>query len=188
MKTNLFFVRHAHATYTPDELGRPLSKQGLYDATQVTSILKDEKIDIVISSPFKRAIQTVDGIAQHRDMEIVLKDDFRERLLSDGPVENFLQAITAVWENEQLSFKGGESNIIAQARGVKVTKEILSKYEGKNIVVGTHGNIMVLIMNYFDPQFDFAFWKQLTMPDIYKLSFDGHELVDVYRLWSSQNH
>gem|GEM_PF-7099402 len=30
---------------------------------------------------------------------------------------------------------------------------ILEKYKGENVVIGTHGNIMVLIMNFFDSQF-----------------------------------
>jgi len=57
-------------------------------------------------------------------------------------------------------------------------------YEGKNIVVGTHGNIMVLMMNYFDPNYDFHFWRNLDMPDIYKLTFKGDKLKEVHRLWN----
>lgn len=60
---------------------------------------------------------------------------------------------------------------------------MLDKYNGKNIVIGTHGNIMVLIMNYFDSKYDFSFWKNLEMPDIYKLTFKDRELKSVERLW-----
>jgi 2,3-bisphosphoglycerate-dependent phosphoglycerate mutase len=42
---------------------------------------------------------------------------------------------------------------------------------------------MVLIMNFFDRQYDFSFWKNLDMPDIYKLTFDGKELRNVERIW-----
>ena len=30
--TNVYFVRHAHSIYTPEELERPLSKRGFEDA------------------------------------------------------------------------------------------------------------------------------------------------------------
>jgi 2,3-bisphosphoglycerate-dependent phosphoglycerate mutase len=50
MITNLYFVRHAHSIYTPDELGRPLSERGLSDAKLVTERLRKESIDLVISS------------------------------------------------------------------------------------------------------------------------------------------
>ncbi|MCD4542101.1 hypothetical protein LQV58_28860, partial [Klebsiella pneumoniae subsp. pneumoniae] len=63
----------------------------------------------------------------------------------------------------------------------------LDKYEGKNVVVGTHGNIMVLMMNYFDEQYDFEFWKKLAMPDIYKLSFQKKTLVNCIRIWKDSN-
>jgi 2,3-bisphosphoglycerate-dependent phosphoglycerate mutase len=62
----------------------------------------------------------------------------------------------------------------------------LEKYEGKNIVIGTHGNIMVLIMNHFDHQYDFYFWKKLDMPDIYKLTFEQKKLIDVQRIWGEK--
>ena len=35
----------------------------------------------------------------------------------------------------------------------------IKKYEGKNIVIGTHGNIMVLLMNYFNWKYDLSFGK-----------------------------
>ncbi len=180
MLTNLYFVRHAHSTYTPDELGRPLSENGFADAEKVSEILLKEKIDYLISSPYKRAIQTVDGI----DKEVIIEGDFRERKLSGKPVEDFEKAIIKVWEEPNFSWEGGESNIVAQDRGVKATLAILEKYEGKNIVVGTHGNIMVLIMNYFDQKYDFSFWRNLDMPDTYKLTFKKDKLREVNRIWS----
>lgn len=180
--TNLYFVRHAHSIYTPDEVGRPLSQKGFLDAEKVTDILKSEEIDIVLSSPYKRAIQTVEGIANYRDIEIEIVEDFKERLLTINPVEDFTLAISKVWEDFNFAWDGGESNRIAQNRGVKATFNIINKYRNKNIVVGTHGNIMALIMNHFDNAYDFSFWENLEMPDVYKLSFDRLELKAVKKL------
>ncbi|MFD2369719.1 hypothetical protein ACFSO0_07055 [Brevibacillus sp. GCM10020057] len=42
---------------------------------------------------------------------------------------------------------------------------------------------MTLIMGHFDEWYDFAFWKQTTQPDVYRLTFDGDALKDVTRLW-----
>jgi 2,3-bisphosphoglycerate-dependent phosphoglycerate mutase len=181
--TNLYFVRHAHSTYTPDELKRPLSERGQADAEKITQILKKENIDYVISSPYIRAVQTVEGITDFTGKEVIIESGFKERMLSEVPVENFDLAITKVWEEPTFSLEGGESNIIAQKRCVEATLKVLERYEGKNIVVGTHGNIMVLIMNYFDKKYGFSFWKELNMPDIYKLTFDGTTLKEVKRIW-----
>ena len=184
MLTNLYFVRHAHSIYTPDELARPLSAKGLADSEIVCNILKNENIDIIISSPFKRAVQTIEGIAKVLGKEVIIEDDFKERNLSVKPVEDFYLAITKVWEEPTFSWEGGESNIIAQKRGIKAILKVLETYQDKNIVVGTHGNIMVLIMNYFDRKYGFSFWKDLDMPDIYKLTFDKKNLKEVNRIWN----
>ncbi|TWT02523.1 histidine phosphatase family protein [Planomicrobium sp. CPCC 101079] len=183
MTTNLYFVRHAHSMYTPDELVRPLSEKGAHDAYAVAELLKKESIDLVISSPYKRAIQTIERL---EGGNIELMDEFRERMLADGPVADFAHAIQKVWHDEEFAWEGGESNARARARGVKKTLEILRTHAGKNIVIGTHGNIMVLIMNHFDSQYDFQFWQKLTMPDIYKLAFEGTELIGVKRIGNFQ--
>lgn len=182
MITNLYFVRHAHSTYSPDERNRPLSERGMLDAKLITNLSKTLKINHVISSPYKRAIQTVEGIAELIGEEIELIDGFRERLLSEHPVADFNEAISRVWTDFNFSMEGGESNYVAQKRGVEATLQVLEKYESQNIVVGTHGNIMVLIMNYFNPQYDVHFWEELAMPDIYKLTFNKKSLVAVSRI------
>ncbi|WAA12809.1 histidine phosphatase family protein [Fervidibacillus halotolerans] len=184
MVTNLYFVRHAHSTYSPDEYNRPLSERGKIDALKVTNLLKHKNIHILISSPYKRAIQTIEGLTDWIGDEIIIEEDFRERRLSRNPVDDFEFAITKVWEDDAFSWEGGESNMVAQQRGIRAVEKILERYEGKNIVIGTHGNIMVLIMKYFDQRFDFTFWNQLDMPDIYKLSFDKHKLIEVKRIWN----
>lgn len=181
--TTVYFVRHAHSTYTPDELRRPLSTTGFIDAKKISELLEIENIDVVISSPYERAIQTVEKVAQDIDKKIIIKDAFKERILSISPVEDFNGAITKLWEDPSFSWDGGESNIIAQKRGIESFLNVLDMYEGKNIVVGTHGNIMVLMMSYFDEKYDFSFWKRLDMPDIYKLTFDSKSLKNVERVW-----
>ncbi|BCD22746.1 hypothetical protein BC30090_1643 [Bacillus cereus] len=106
----------------------------------------------------------------------------RERLLSSEPVADFNDAIENVWEDWSFAYEGGESNDVAQRRAVICMQSILKKYKGKNIVIGTHGNIMVLLMNYFDSKYDFRFWKTIRMPDIFKLNFHNEDLVSAERI------
>lgn len=181
--TKLYLVRHAHSVYTPEELSRPLSDKGKVEAEHVTELLKKEQIDAVCSSPYKRAVETVDGTARHIGQGITLYEELRERTLSGNPVQNFDEAIALVWKDPAFSLKGGESNLTAQKRGVQGIFKIIEEYNGKNVVIGTHGNIMVLIMSYFDPQYDIRFWRNLQMPDIYCLTFDDENLKIVNRIW-----
>ncbi len=183
MKTNIYLTRHAHSIYTPDELNRPLSERGLKDAEKITELLSHEYITHAISSPYKRAIQTIEGTAAYFKLKIEIDNGFRERKLSDGPIENFKEAVLYAWKNLNFAPPGGEAGYCAQERGVKSLKNAIVKYHGSNIVIGTHGNLMVLIMNYYDKKYDYTFWSNLNMPDIYKLSFIDEILFEIRPVW-----
>lgn len=98
MIANIYFVRHANSVYTPDELNRPLSEKGIKDAQKVTELLSRENINKVISSPYRRAIQTVEGIADYFGLSISIDEGFRERKLADNFVTNFDEAIIKCWQ------------------------------------------------------------------------------------------
>ena len=41
-----------------------------------------------------------------------------------------------------------------------VIKNLINNYEGKTIIVGTHGNVMTIIMNYFNKAYgDMSFGR-----------------------------
>ncbi|MDQ0268352.1 histidine phosphatase family protein [Cytobacillus purgationiresistens] len=184
--TNVCLVRHAHSVYTTDELDRGLSKQGFKDAEKVSDLLSGLDADAIISSPYNRAIQTVQGIAKKNKKAIIINEDLRERLLSPEKTADFNRLIHKVWENPSFYVEGGESNEVAQRRGIAAFQTVLSNFHGGNIVIGTHGNIMTLIMNYFDAQYDFKFWQTLSMPNIYQLTFDQDQLINVHRIWGDR--
>ncbi|MBU3142689.1 histidine phosphatase family protein [Clostridium sp. CF012] len=186
MNTNIYLVRHAHSIYTADELNRPLSEKGYRDAERIMEILLTENIDAVLSSPYKRAIQTLEGIAKQIGTGIILEDGFEERKIAEGLVENFESDITKLWTDFNYAFEGGESNLETQNRGILSLNKVLNKYNGKNIIIGTHGNIMVLIMNFFDSKYDYEFWKNLSMPDIYKLSFNHNKFAEAKRIYKDK--
>jgi 2,3-bisphosphoglycerate-dependent phosphoglycerate mutase len=104
MNTNVYLVRHAHSIFTPDEQRRPLSERGKQDAKRVAQILNEEKIDIVISSPYARAIETVEEVAMYNQLPIILVDGFKERKLAAQPVADFEAAMDQLWHNEEFAF------------------------------------------------------------------------------------
>jgi len=160
-------------------------QQGMIDAEKVTAIMKDKKIDLVVSSPYKRAIQTIEGIANKNDLEIKVFEELRERHLGDDKMTEveIQQAIKTSYENIDFSLTGGESIRDVQNRAVPVINNLLHKYHGKNIIIGTHGNVMTTIMNYFNKEYGYEFWKNTSKPDIYKLDFSGETMLSVQRIW-----
>ena len=129
--TTIYFVRHAHSTYTADEFARPLSERGMRDVAGITDLLVGENVDIVASSPYKRAVQTVQGIADYLGQDVVVMDDLRERTLTSAPAKDFTSAMEAVWQNPSFALEGGESNVQAQSRGIEALQSLLRTYEGK---------------------------------------------------------
>lgn len=137
-------------------------------------------MDVIISSPYYRAIQTIEEIANDRNLEIQLFEELKERSIKDRlPEEKILQVIKKSFDDKDYCLPGEETTRQAQERAIPVMKHLLNEYKGKNIVIGTHGNIMTIIMNYFDQQYGYAFWKSTTKPDIYKLSFFEKNLNNV---------
>lgn len=164
-----YLVRHAHSAWSPDE-NRPLSDQGLADANRVADILQQFPISMIFSSPYQRARQTITPLAALLDIDVKIEPDLRERFLSDSEVEDFFTAVEATWEDWSYNHPGGESNLVAQERGLTVISGLQEKYNSEHIVLSTHGNLLTLILQHFDPTINYWFWKSLTMPDIYRLS------------------
>ncbi|NTU82153.1 MAG: histidine phosphatase family protein, partial [Chloroflexales bacterium] len=167
--TTLYLVRHAHASWTPDE-GRALSSEGRAGASHVAALLCGEPIAAVYASKAQRTEQTVTPLAEALGLTVRTVKKLRERRLSAEPVDDHAAAVAWCWAHPEAALPGGESNREAQRRGVKIIAELASRHAGEVIVVGTHGNLLALILQHFQPGVDYAFWRQLTMPDIYALT------------------
>lgn len=187
MKTFIYFVRHAESVYIEGvERSRGLTEKGKQDAGKIRNILVEETIDVLVSSPYRRATETIQELADALNKDIIIEEDLRERKLSETGFDKdqFFEAKRKVFEDPNFSFTGGESSNEAQERAIEIITRLLQEFNGKNIVIGTHGDIMTLMMNYYDKKYDFVFWKSITMPDIYKLKFDENNKVEeVTRLW-----
>ncbi len=180
--TTFYLVRHAHADWTPDE-DRPLSARGRADAERVADLLQPFPITAVCASPCRRARETVEPLAARLDLPIRELPDLRERQLAAGAVDDFLDAVAATWRDPAFAHPGGEANAVAQKRGVAVVRRLQEQHPAGHIVLGTHGNLLALVLQHFDPAVDFAFWQALTMPDIYQLTLSGAVAAAVRRIW-----
>ncbi|KTG29343.1 histidine phosphatase family protein [Haloferax profundi] len=181
--TVVSFVRHAHSPYVPNaERSRGLSTRGRRDAAAVTAHLA-AVADVVVTSPFERARATVEGIADAADVPLVVDEDLRERELAGEHVEDFDSAVEHLWGNPAASHPGGESHAEAQERGVAAVERLVEAYPGRHVVVGTHGTLMALVFNAYDPRYGYEFWNTLSMPDVYEATFFGGELAGIVRTW-----
>ena len=178
-----YLVRHAHADWSADE-NRPLSSAGLEGADRAADLLEEFPIDYLYSSPYRRARQTIEPLASRLDMTIKVLPDLRERQLGNHTGRDFIESVRATWRDPSFAYPGGETNAAAQERGVQIVLQLHGQHPARHIVLSTHGNLLALILQHFDPSIGFLTWKTMTMPDIYELRFTAGGEAAVHRLWA----
>ncbi len=177
----IYLVRHAHAAWKSDE-NRSLSKRGVQDAQRVADLLENFPIEAIFASDYLRAIQTVQPLATRSGIEIRLEPRFRERELGDWTAPSFEAAVQRTWLNPEFAFPGGETNLQAQRRALLGLQAVLKGSE-RQIVIGTHGNLLALILNSYDPTVGYDFWSKLSMPDVYRLDLQPSAHPQHTRVW-----
>ena len=183
--TVLYLVRHAHADYVPDEQ-RPLSAQGVVAAGRVAGLLGQLPVRAIYASPYRRAWQTVESLAGKLGLPLRFEPDLRERTLGRLPAElDFAAAVRQTWADPAFAHPAGETNAAAQRRGVAVVQRLLAQHPDQRLVLATHGNLLALVLQHFDPGVGYAFWQSLTMPDVYELRVEG-DAASFRRLWRGE--
>lgn len=178
----LVLVRHAHAEWVPDE-ARPLSAEGWRDAERLVPLLEATGPDVLYSSPYPRARQTIEPLASRLGMTIEEIDGFRERTLAEGAVPDFEGAMLASWQDFELTFPGGESNRAAQDRIHAAFEHLAARHAEGTLVVATHGNVLGLLFNRFDPAHHYEFWRSITWPDVFRVAVEDGRVESIERLW-----
>ena len=88
--TKVYYVRHAEPNYSNhNDVLRELSPKGIVDRELVTEFLSDKQIDMIVSSPYKRAIDTVKDFSEKVGLDIEIVEDFRERKVDSAWIDDF---------------------------------------------------------------------------------------------------
>lgn len=180
--TNLEIVLVRHAR--PVEVGtppwderddeRPLSEEGLRDADELAFELDPYLFHAVYSSPYARSVQTVTPTAARRFHQVQLIDDLRERRLTPGPRRDWEELLVRAWADPDFAVVGGESGREAQRRGMRALDLLRTRHaNGGRLLVGSHGNLISLILQALEPAVGHDFHRAMPMPAIYHLQHDG---------------
>jgi 2,3-bisphosphoglycerate-dependent phosphoglycerate mutase len=175
----LYLVRHGKATGQAPEA--PLTSEGIAQAEMLAEFLSGVSIDQIVSSPFTRAVQSIEPLAKRSGQEIKTDDRLVEAVLSTIDYPDWLDRLRSTFSDFDLSFEGGESSRTATARAVAAINDALQSGADSTLVV-THGRLMTLILKHFDSKYGFEDWRNLSAPDVYRVMMkDGSS--DVERLW-----
>lgn len=179
----VYVVRHAEATWSADD-SAGLTADGHRAAVQVAEALAKVECAAIYSSPYRRAIETIQPFAQRRALPIQEIGDLRERRLADESIPDFRAALRLTWEDFSFAHAGGESSAEAQQRMVRVFDSLCARHPQEGFVLCTHGNVMALLLRWFDSSVDFEFWSKLSWPDVYELRLEASGTTFTRR-WSA---
>ena len=175
----LYVIRHCEAEgQAPDAC---LTMAGKEESEQLANFLEQYQIELVISSPFTRALHTIEPFVRKNNIPLKIDHRLSERLLSSEDLPDWLDNLKETYVNKDLKFTGGESSNEATKRINEVVEE-LKQSAHMSVVIVTHGNLMSLLLNHFQPHFGFDEWKQLSNPDVFKIEFSNEQTV-VNRIW-----
>jgi len=169
MEKRIFIVRHCEAEGQPAEAS--LTKKGFGQADALADFFKGFEVDRIISSPFLRAIQTIEPLAKEKSIEMTIDERLSERILSGMNLPDWMDKLKETFSDLQLELEGGESSQMAMDRAFSVVKGVLKEEVNTTIIV-THGNLMALLIKYFDQEFGFEGWRKLTNPDVFLLRYN----------------
>jgi len=178
--TNIYFIRHCEPDFSiHEDLIRPLTDKGLKDSKRVAEVLENRDIHAVYSSPYKRAVDTVKDLADTLNLEVVTKDDLRERTITDQWIDDFNGFVKCQWEDFEYKLSKGECLRQVQERNIKALKEILDENKDKNVVIGTHGTALSTILNHYDENFGYNEFNRIksVMPWIITMEFNNEDFI-----------
>lgn len=182
--TSLFFVRHAQPDYRngTDSTYR-LSEEGITDRLAAKKALEKIKLDAAVSSPYLRSIMTIESIVSERGLSLITDERLCERVKGEGNC-NTKEMFLRRWKDFDFCEKGGENLRHTQQRNICAVNDILKRYEGKNILVGTHGTAFCTIVNYYVPDFGYNdFMRTIDfMPWVVRMDFDGKKYISMEEL------
>lgn len=173
MSQVLYLVRHCQAT--GQEPDAPLTETGKQQAIALADCLGAVPIGRIISSSFVRAYQSIVPLSERLGLTIEVDERLIERVLSPVPLDDWRKRLAETFVDFDLSFEGGESSRMAMLRGVEVVHQVIEQTT-KPVVIVTHGNLMTLILKYFDEQVGYEEWESLQNPDVYCIKFGNEDI------------
>ena len=176
----MLLIRHCQSSgQDPDAA---LTETGRKQAEALARFLSDYPIDMIVSSSYTRAKQSIEPFAANVGLPIHSDHRLIERTLSGSPIDNWREVVRDSFGDLELRIPGGESAREVLDRGWAAITELLDGGHRLPIAV-THGNLLSLILNSLDPNFGYDGWEALSNPDVFALkeAADGRLIFE--RLW-----
>lgn len=165
----LFLTRHGQTEWNKKGLlqgskDSVLTELGIKQAKRLKERLKDEKIDIIYSSPLKRAFQTAEIISNNVKIRIdcQLKEmHFGEwEGLTHEEIRKMSSQYDLFWTKPHLYLaSSGDSFDVFKERVIGSLRNIIHHNKNKNVLIVAHAVVIKQILNYFEKRPLEEFWE-----------------------------
>jgi probable phosphoglycerate mutase len=166
--TRLYLIRHGATQLTLEDrfsgdVAADLSDTGRSQAERLAERVRDDGICAIYCSPQSRALETARIVGRGCGLEPAPRDELREirhghwEGLTRREVETRFAVEYAAWEEDPFTFapEGGESGVSVLARVLPAVRDIVSKHDGRTVLVVSHKATIRLLLSSllgFDPR------------------------------------
>ena len=168
--TTFYIIRHGETALNARAvmqgwIDEPLNQNGRDLAVMTGQAMKDIHFDCCISSPLKRARETVEIILRESGNDIPILTDDRIKEINFGDLEG--RRLTEMGEAGMLFYKdpfrfagfpNGENFQDVCKRTQAFLKELIARDDGKTYLIGAHGGALRAMVNFLYPDPD-DFWR-----------------------------
>jgi 2,3-bisphosphoglycerate-dependent phosphoglycerate mutase len=173
--TEIVLVRHAlsvpRTADGPGEFTRPLTPDGLRQAYELVDALTEPSPATVWSSPYRRAIQTVQPTAEALGLPVHTHRELREWDDGLAYTDDWEPHYDESWANPSYARPGGESLEQLRTRAVNTLRTLAHHNHGQIVLAASHGTFIAQALSGFGMPIDWADAQRMPMPAIYRLRF-----------------
>ena len=174
----IYWIRHCATT--GQEPSAPLTAEGQAQAAHLVDVLATFGITRVVSSPFRRAMQSIKPFAARYSIPVETDERLCERVLSSAPLDDWKAVLRRTFDDADFAATGGETSREAEARVVAAFED--ADTDDRTTAVVSHGNLTALLLRRLGWLMDFEASLRLTNPDVFSITRSGNG-YDIARLW-----
>ncbi len=168
MRKDFYVFRHGETDFNRDKRTQgsgydlDINETGRRQACDLAVKLENMPLEVIFSSPLKRALHTAEIVAQTKDIPLNIRDDLRECSYGDAEgmpideVKHKFGDIYVNWHNPEvwdISYPKGETKIAATERVWKHLELLL--YERYDVMgVAIHAGTMGCLLNRLNFNFE----------------------------------
>lgn len=158
-----------------------LTAEGRRRCGPLAAQLTAYKLGLIVTSTEPKAIETGELAAQRLGIACQVADNLHEHARETAPYfdtkEEFLKAVSTLFERPAELVFGEETGLAAQERFAGAVESVMTTYSRDNIAIVTHGTVLSLFVSQVTGQAITPFWRGLGMPAITAFSYPAMKLL-----------